>query len=283
MWEKYFNKENFNEIVIWIGIVAIILLSTYLLARLVKMAMLKKKHFTHIDQTRYKFMAHLLSGFIYFLGIGLAIFSIPPFRSLGTSFFAGSGVIAIIIGFAAQHAFANIVGGVFIAIFKPFRIGDRLKFIGKEVIGIVEDITLRHTVIRTYANKRIIIPNSVISSEILENSNIVDHKIMKYFDISISYNSDVDKAMSIIKEEALAHPGTLDNRSDEDRANGVEPVIVRILTLDDFAVRLRAWIWTSDPIAAFRLVCDLNKSVKARFDSEGVEIPVIHCPVNHPR
>jgi small-conductance mechanosensitive channel len=203
----------------------------------------------------------------------LALYSIPQLRGLSASIFAGSGVLAIIIGFASQQAFANIVGGIFIALFKPFRIGDRIKFVDKEFIGFVEDITLRHTVIRTIDHKRIIVPNSVINSEVIENANIIDEKTIKFFDIGISYDSDVDKAILIIKEEAVKHPLFLDNRSGEDMADNKDPVTVRLIGFGDSSVNLRAYVWAKNPTDAWLIGCDLNKSVKERYDKEGIEIP----------
>lgn len=267
------DKVLLIEIGIRAGIVLIILLMTYFLAKLVKKAMARKDHFVRIDTTQYKFLSHLITGLIYFFGILLALYSLPQFRGLAGSLFAGSGVLAIIIGFASQQAFANIVGGIFIALFKPFRIGDRIKFVDKEFIGFVEDITLRHTVIRTLDYKRIIVPNSVINSEVIENAHIIDQKTIKFLDIGISYDSDVNTAMRIIKEEAVKHPLFLDNRDEEDIANGKEPVTVRLIGFGDSSVNLRAYIWTKNPTDAWILGCDLNKSVKERFDKEGIEIP----------
>lgn len=143
------NEEMLIEIGIRIGIVLAILIVTLILAKLIKKAMGKKEHFLKMDATQYKFLSHFFSGLVYFFGILLALYSIPTLRGLATSIFAGSGVLAIIIGFASQQAFANIVTGIFIAVFKPFRLGDRIRFVDKDVIGIVEDITLRHTVVRT--------------------------------------------------------------------------------------------------------------------------------------
>jgi len=274
MWKKLIpDSDTLIEIGIQVGVVVLILIVTLIAAKLVRKALSKKEQLIGLDSTRYKFLGHFFTGFVYFLGILLALHSIPSLRGLSTSIFAGSGVLAIIFGFASQQAFSNIVGGIFIATYKPFRIGDRLKLVGKDVIGIVEDINLRHTVIRTFDQKRIVIPNSVIGSEILENANIVDQKILKFFEVGISYDSDIDKAMAVIKEEALKHPLYFDNRTEEEIADNVEPVRVKVIGFGDSSVNLRAYIWTKDPIDAYNLGCDMNKSVKERFDSEGIEIP----------
>lgn len=267
------NKDMLIEIGIRAGIFLLILLVTALVAKLVKRAMAKKIELVKIDATQYKFLGHFIKGLIYFFGLLLAIWSIPGLRGLSTSIFAGSGVLAIIIGFASQQAFSNVVNGIFIAIYKPFRIGDRIRFVDKDFIGIVEDITLRHTVIRTFDNKRIVVPNAVINSEILENANLVDEKTIKFLDAGISYDSDIDKAMAIIKEEALNHPEFIDIRTEEEIANNEEPVKVFMLGFGDSSINLRAPICAKDPGTAFRMGCDLNKRIKERFDEEGIEIP----------
>lgn len=257
-------------------ITGLIILGTVVLARIFKKIMARKKKFTKINLTQYKFFTNFLTGIIYFFGIILAIYSIPGLRSLLLYIFSGSGILAIIIGFASQQSLSNIVSGIFIAIFRPFEIGDRIRVEGKSFFGEIEEINLRHTIIRTYEYKRIVVPNSVISNEILENENIVDPRIQKFWDIGISYDSDVKKAKAIIREEVLKHPDFLDNRSEEAIRRGEDPVKVRVIGYGDSSVNIRAFVWVRDPLTAFRMSCDLNERVKERFDAEGVEIPFPH-------
>ena len=118
-----------------------------------------------------------------------------------------------------------------------------------------------------------IIPNSVISSEIVTNSSIVDEHIYNFIDMGISYDSDVDRAMQIIREEALKHPNFLDNRTREEIKQNVPPVVVRMVGHGDFSINLRAYVWAANNDNAFALGADLLYSVKKRFDNEGIEIP----------
>ena len=229
------------------------------------------------DPTRYKFFKHILTATITMVGLGLAIYSIPTLKALAISLFAGAGIIAVIIGFASQAAFSNIVSGVFIVIFRPFGIGDRINIAGNaEFSGVVEDITLRHTIIRNYENRMVIMPNSVISNETVINSTIIDEKVCMWFEIGISYDSDVDLAFKIIEEEAEKHPNLLDTRSSQDLKDQVRKVVVRVMGYGDSSVDLRASLWAESPPKGFVMSKDLNKSIKARFDSEGIEIPFPH-------
>ena len=216
------------------------------------------------DPTNYKFIKHVVLACLYLVGFAIAIYSMPNFRALASSLLAGAGIFAVAMGFAAQHALGNVVSGVFIVIFKPFRINDRLALAAHQ--GIVEDITLRHTVIRNFENRRIIIPNSVISNEIIVNADFGDDMIVKWVDMSISYSSDIDTAKRIMAEEVLAHPLHLDPRSAEDLAMGIPEVVVRV--------------WGKDAPDAFVLGCDLLESIKKRFDADpNVEIPYPHRTV----
>lgn len=257
-------------------IITLILLSTVIIAivsgKIFSTAIRKTEEGHGSDLTNLKFLKRGVSVLIYLSGISFAIYMIPQLRVIATSLLAGAGLFAIAIGFASQQALANIIGGVFIVMFKPYKINDRLS-IRIDLNGVVEDINLRHTVIRNFENKRIIIPNSVISNEILINSNYGDSKIIKWIDIGISYDSDIDLAKKIMKEEVVAHPSFVDGRTKSQKKQGEDIVPVRVITLGDFSVTIRAWATAVDPPAAFIMGCDLLESIKKRFDAEGIEIP----------
>ena len=263
------------SIIIFLIVIVATLIVGYIANRLLTKLVRKSIEGMTTDPTNYKFLKHVSLACIYLVGFSLAIYTMPNFRALAGSLLAGAGIFAVAIGFAAQHALSNIVSGVFIVIFKPFRINDRLNIQTHQ--GVVEDITLRHTVIRNFENRRIIIPNSLISNEIIVNSDFADDKIVKWIDIGISYDSDIDIAKRIMTEEVLAHPMHLDPRTQEDLDNGVPEVIVRVLNLMDSSVNIRAWAWAQDATDAFIMSCDLLETIKKRIDKEaGVEIPYPH-------
>ncbi|MBW2982160.1 mechanosensitive ion channel family protein [Candidatus Woesearchaeota archaeon] len=273
---------NFTEIKIILAnslnrilLVAVILFITIVFARIIKKLLTRSfersSKYIKADPTKFTVFKHIISALIYIIGIGIAIYLIPTLRGLSISLFAGAGVLAIVIGFASQKAVSNIISGIFIALFQPFRVGDIIKF--SDNVGYVEDITLRHTVLRNFENKRIIVPNSTISDATIENYNIKDEKVCRFVDFGISYDSDIDKAMRIIQKEAEKHPEFLDTRTEAEKKERKPAVTVRVIGFGDSSVNLRAWVWAKDPLAAFRLGTDLNKSIKERFDKSGIEIP----------
>ena len=232
----------------------------FLVNRFFKRLIRRSTHHLNNDPTNYLFLRHAITGLVYVVGFSLAIYMMPNLRVIANSLLAGAGILAVAVGFASQHALSNIISGVFIVVFKPFRVNDRIQM--RELSGVVEDITLRHTVIRNFENRRILVPNSVISGDVLINSDFGDEKICKWIDIGISYDSDIDKAKTIMREEVLAHPLNIDPRTPKQIEEGVELVQVRVILLGDSSVNLRAWAWAKDNPDAFVLGCDLIESFK---------------------
>jgi small conductance mechanosensitive channel len=265
----------FGEFALFVEIL-IVLLITYFFVRIVnriyKRFIERSAKKGDENLTTYKFLEHSISVIIYIIGISFAISMIPFLKPVAQSILGAAGIMAIAVGFAAQQALGNIISGIFIVISKPFQINDRISF-NDGLRGVVEDISLRHTVIRNFENQRIIIPNSIISNQILINSNYADTKICRLIDIGISYESDMNTAKQIIMEEIEKHPLNYDNRTSEDIENGIPKVMVRVIEFAESSVNLRAWAWAEDAPNGFIMTCDVLESIKKRFDKEGIVIP----------
>lgn len=137
----------------------------------------------------------------------------------------------------------------------------------------MEEINLRQVVLKDLENNRIIVPNSVISSNIIVNTNLNDTKVCKNIVIGIGYDSDIGKALSIMEDEIKKHPLFIDNRTEEDKQNNMPEVTSRVVSLDGSSVGLKAWAYAANNSDGFVLYCDVLRSVKERFDKEGIEIP----------
>lgn len=240
----------------------------FVLGRFLKASAKKLK----VDPTRYNFFKNAVDFIILLIAIIIIFRSIPALQVFSTTLLTGAGVLAAIVGFASQSAFSNIISGIFLVIFRPFSVGDRVK-IGQMYNGDVEDITLRHTVIKDFENRRIVIPNNVISNETIINSTIEDEKVIMFVEFTIALDSSIDLASSIIQEEASNHPYCIDNRNAEELAKGEHKVMVRVISFVDSGLLLRAYAWARNPAEGFELKCDLLKTIKERFDVEGIEIP----------
>lgn len=232
----------------------------------------KSSRSKHLDPTSFLFAKKFIIALIYIIGISLALIKIPAMKTIGHSLLAGAGILSLVAGLASQQALSNIMSGFLIVLFKPFRINDRITFNGTYT-GTVEEINLRQVVLRDIENNRIIVPNSVISSQVIVNSNLTDSNVCKIIQVGIGYNSDIGKALKIMEEEIKNHPLHLDNRSEQDKLSNVPEVISRVVSLDNSSVSLKAWAYANSTSNGFILYCDVLRSIKERFDKEGIEIP----------
>lgn len=259
-----------------------LLVSMLIMGILIK---IKNKYFASlvnnkkIDHTLSRFLTRLISGFVYVFFIFVIISQINPLNQFAVSLLAGSGIAVLILGFAAQEAFSNLIAGVFLSLFRPFSVDQLINIQSINIIGRVEDITLRHTVIRTFENNRIIVPNSVINSSVIENRDIIDQKICNIFLVGITYGSDIDVARALMVEAASKHPLLLDTRTDDDKASDIPLVNVVVANLNTSSVDMRMALWAKDAADSFKMMADLRETIKKQFEIHGVEIAFPHQTV----
>lgn len=278
------NQRLLQYLIVAIVIAIIAVIVSRILRKLMRVYFEHSSRVLQVDPTRYKFLRNAVSFVIFMLAVTLIFYTIPELRTIGITLFAGAGIFAAILGFASQEAFSNIISGIFIVIFKPFRVGDNIK-IGDLHQGTVEDITLRHTIINNFENRRIIIPNTVISAQTIINSTIEDEKVCTFIELGVSYDSDLDKAIALLRDTASSHPNCIDHRTPEEKADGTPKVIVRVMGFGESAVQLRAYAWAATSGEGFVMKCDVFEQLKRRFDNENIEIPYPHRTLtfkNHP-
>jgi small conductance mechanosensitive channel len=260
---------NLFELINTVITIIIILAATIFTARLID-RMLKKSLprvlevggvKREVDETINSITRRMLVAAVYLLGFLLIILQVPSLHRVAVAMLAGAGIATIAISFAAQDSLSNIISGIFLAVFKPFRIGDYIDFQGS--YGQIEDLTLRHTVIRTWDLRRIVVPNSSMGKENIINWTLGDAEVIWPVNIGIAYTADIDLAKSIIVEETRKHPHVLKN----------EEINVRVTELGDFAVNLRLTFHVPNRDLAWDTGCDIREAIKKHFDQDGVEIP----------
>lgn len=225
-----------------------------------------------LEETGSRYLHRIINFALYAICVSSILVLIPGMEKLGTSILTSAGILAAAVGLASQEALSNFVGGLFIIISKPFRVGDYIQVNGG-VAGTVKEITLRHTVIVNTENRTIFVPNSTINSTTLTNSTVLDPRTCAFVEVGISYHDDIDHAMAVMRDEVMRHPLLIDHRTDAEREAGADQVKVKVIELGDSSIKLRAWAWAATNADAFNLKCDLLKAVKERFDREGIEIP----------
>lgn len=269
---KIFDLKNFTSIFLYVMLVVIVAWLFSRLIRFIILQIIKSKQSDKFGKTSIQFLRNSIKFFVGILAIAFIVLTVPAFRSKATLIFSGAGILAAIIGFAAQAALSNLIAGAFIVFFRPFRVGDYVR-LDDTRMGIIEDITLRHTVINNFENKRLIIPNSVISSDSILNHTIEDSHILSFNNFKIGLKADIDLARKIIQQEALKINGVIDNRTPEQVLTNPQ-VVVRLIEIYNDYIHLRAYVWINDPFEEFKIKCELKENVYKRFVKEGVDLPI---------
>lgn len=225
------------------------------------------------------FVRYIAVAAVYFAGIMVVVYSIPLLSSAVRTLLTAGGVIAVVAGLAAQEALGSVVSGMMILAFKPFRMGDVVRYVDNDISGVVEEITLHHTIIRTWESKRVIIPNSKMNSAIIENADYADSKVCVFLKIGITYESDLGLAKRLLEEEIGKQDEFLDTRTAEEKLDGAPLVQVVVLDFADSAVILRASLWAKDHGTAFRLKCKALEGIKTTYDQNGIDIAYPHMVI----
>ncbi len=248
----------------------LIRIATALVKHFIRKATKRENH--ALDRTTGNYLQQILVIAIYVIGVSAIIGNIPGLEKIGSSILASAGILTAAVALASQEALSNFIGGVFIVIGKPFKLGDFIDVDGVAA-GTVIEITLRHTVIRNAENRMILIPNSKINSSTITNSTIGDPATCAFIEVGVSYNDDLTKAMEVMRDEVMQHPNLIDRRSEAEKEAGEPQVKVKVMALGDSSITLRAWAWAATSGDAATMRFDLYKSIKERFDKEGIEIP----------
>ncbi|WP_276281228.1 mechanosensitive ion channel family protein [Halorussus caseinilyticus] len=200
---------------------------------------------------------------VVFVAVSVA-FGFADYGNFLTSLATIAAAATLAIGLATQDVIKNFVSGVFIYTDKPFKIGDWVEWDGGSYSGIVEDIGLRVTRVRTFDNELLTVPNSQLTDGVIKNPVEGDRLRLKFL-FGIGYDDDIDRATEIIVEEAEDHPDVLDDPAPS----------VRLTELGDSSVGLQSRVWIADPSRSdyVKTRGEYVTAVKERFDAEGIDIP----------
>lgn len=208
------------------------------------------------------FLKGVIIAFIWGAAALTALSGIPAFSKTWETAVASSGIVAVVLGLAAQSTLANVFAGISISATRSraFDIGDRVQIDSIEP-GYVENITLRHTVIKTYQNEIIYIPNSTVGSATIVN--YTQEKSFSYpINVSVAYGTDMEKAMKIMADVICEHPCHY----------GVRPTVL-CKSCDDSGVTLRVMVETKSFRDNPKTCSDCLVEIMKRFAEEGIEIP----------
>jgi small-conductance mechanosensitive channel len=195
--------------------------------------------------------------------LGLFVAAAIAFPSINApDLFGVLGIGGVAIGFAFRDILQNMLAGILLLLTQPFRLGDQIK--AGEFEGTVEDIQIRATTIRTYDNRRAVIPNSdLFSGKVLVNTAYDRRRLVVRF--GIGNGDDIAAAKRVILQATRGAEGVL-----------VEPApVVRVAELGDFAVQLDLFFWIDPPqrVEALDVIDRVLERAKAALTRAGIDLP----------
>jgi small-conductance mechanosensitive channel len=180
-----------------------VFLAVSLIARFVDWRM-SKHNLTPEAMTRYRVIRRTVTAAILVVGFFSALLVIPQVRAVAGGLLASSAVLGLIIGFAAQRTLGNFVAGILIAIAQPVRLGDRVTYNGEE--GVIEEIGLTYTFIRTTDQARIVVPNEKLASDTIRNASIRSEAAYAEVQVQVPLSTDLRAARDALVAEVASDP-----------------------------------------------------------------------------
>jgi small-conductance mechanosensitive channel len=229
--------------------IAVVLVVTLAVARLLDRA-ITRRALDPAQTTRYRVLRRSIAVVVLAIGVLSALLVIPQVRAVAGGLLASSAVIAIVVGFASQRTLGNFIAGLLIAFTQPLRLGDRVEIGGDE--GVVEEIALTYTFIRTDDDARVVIPNEKLASDTIRNSTIRSREKLAEITVQVPLTHDLNTVIELLRRE------TPDERSE-----------VFVSALNDAAtLTVRAWAPSADQ--AELLAADLRLRAHERLRDAGV-------------
>lgn len=196
--------------------------------------------------------------------VGLILYAhlVPTLRPAGSALLAGAGVMTVVIGIAAQGTLGSVFAGVSLLMYKPFRAGDRIQITAPTGVetGVIESVNLGYTVLSTFDNRRIVIPNGQLTTQTTVNLTSVDARHLAAIPVTVGYGSDVPRVRAMMSELVGSHP----------EAEELTEVVVT--ALGERGVTLTAYVWAADSNAAKRLERSVYEDVIARIEQSADDL-----------
>ncbi len=263
-WEA--NEQHFVNAGVSILVLAAAWLIYWLLRKAIN-SFSRRRNLAEVDpgaETRFRMIERLSAVVLFLVAVGLVfwIMDVSALKRVAVGIFASAGVAGIALGFAAQTTMANLVSGVIIAFAQPLRLGDNVKVDGE--YGAVESIGLFYTYIRTWDNRRLVIPNKLLSDQTIRNYTLVDPRMPALVLLRLDYGADVELVRSLLLQEARAHPLFLPEP---------EPS-VQVVEADEVGVSVRLMAWAPTQADAWTLAVDVREGVLHKLAASAVPVGV---------
>ncbi len=248
-----------RQIVMVVGFIGV----TFVLIQIVNLIFrrLERKN----NAAHLRFSRSVIKVFIIVMTIYALAQQFDMTKDMSTALLQSGSLVIAVATFAAQQALSNVISGFILAFSKPYNVNDKIRVSqGNSVIaeGIVTDITLRHTIINQYNEESCIVPNSVMDSAVITNTNYTEN-IGNFMEITVGYDSDIPKAMELMKRICAGNMLTLNTMENK--------VFVKGYSAD--GVILKTTVWTKNLDDSFQACSEIRLALVQEYLNQGIEIP----------
>ena len=259
LWSGGMRKMGIRQIVMVVGFIGV----TFVLIQIVNLIFrrLERKN----NAAHLRFSRSVIKVFIIVMTIYALAQQFDMTKDMSTALLQSGSLVIAVATFAAQQALSNVISGFILAFSKPYNVNDKIRVSqGNSVIaeGIVTDITLRHTIINQYNEESCIVPNSVMDSAVITNTNYTENS-GNFMEITVGYDSDIPKAMELMKRICAGNMLTLNTMENK--------VFVKGYSAD--GVILKTTVWTKNLNDSFQACSEIRLALVQEYLNHGIEIP----------
>lgn len=219
------------------------------------------------DKSKDKLIFNFVSSLVHTVNVLLCIFifmNIIGFKGMANKIVGAAGLSAFVIGFAFKDIGENFLAGIILAFKRPFRLGDTIK--STNIEGVITEINLRETHVKTFDGKDVYIPNAQILKNPLFNYTI-DGFLRQQFTIGVAYNSNLTRVIEIVDTILKQTAGVV---------QAPKGPSVSIGTLGESAVQIQVFYWTdtfNKNYSVSGIRTNLYMQIMEALGEENIELP----------
>ena len=219
----------------------------------------KQKTKTTTDERLIPLLQKLVKSVVIIMAV---IFIFSAWKINISPLLTTAGIAGLTIGLAVKDSLVNILGGLQLVLDKTFKVGDKVAMDGGEQ-GVILDIGLRSTKLKTYDNEIVFIPNGLLANSKIKNYTQPDLSLRVNVDFGVEYGSDTEQVRQVVLKALKSLPGVLG-----------EPVpVVQFLKMSDFSLDFKARTWVESYSDAFNMELKMTDAIYLALNEAGIGIP----------
>jgi small conductance mechanosensitive channel len=190
---------------VYAALLIVIAMATSRLIRAVASRALNRGQAQHLDRAVVQFLTQFAQVIVWITAVMIFLHVVPALQKLGTALLTGVSVASVVIGLAAQNTLSNFIAGFSLVLYRPFEVDDVLTITGPggaAIIGVIERLSLGYTILRTFDDRRIVVPNNLMANQVAVSSNHAQLRSMAIVSVILPEPHESEAVRAILLEAA---------------------------------------------------------------------------------